>query len=103
VVRNHRRFALSEVTLGDQPVGGATVDVWQDATGAHRWSARIVMTSRDVPPGGALAGRTREGQFVHGHVSLVGSGPALRGRGAVLIEWRGVGALQTDVASGEGA
>jgi hypothetical protein len=92
-IRNHRRFAMTDVTFEDRPVGGATVDVWQDATGAQCWSVRVVMPSREMPPAGTLGGRTRDGRLLRGPVTFVGPGPALKGRGPVLMEWRGVGPL----------
>jgi hypothetical protein len=96
-VRNHRRFALTEVTFEDQPVGGATVDIWQDAAGKSCWCARVLMHAQDVPRDGVLAGRTRDGGILRGPVSLIGPGPGVGGsRGPVLIEWRGVGALLAD-------
>jgi hypothetical protein len=85
---------MTDVTFEDQPVGGATVDVWQDAAGAVQWSARVVMPSIEVPALGVLGGRTRDGRVLRGHVSLVGQGPTLKPRGPVLIEWRGVGSLR---------
>ena len=101
-VRNHRRFSLTEVTFEAQPVGGATVDVWQDATGASQWCARVVMPNKDMPSDGVLAGRMRDGRLVRGQVSLLGPGPALRGRGPVLLEWRGVGTLQAEAVPHKG-
>ena len=99
-IRNHRRFALTDVHFEDQSVGGATVDVWQDAAGRSCWSARVLMRDRDPAPGGVLSGRTRDGGVVRGPVALVGPGPGVGGgRGPVLMEWRGVGALRRDDAS----
>ena len=99
-IRNHRRFALTDVSLDDLPVGGATVDTWQDRGGARYWSARVVMWSRDASAGGDLTGSTRDGRMLRGRVALVGPDPAVRGRGPVLMQWRGVGALQDDEAMG---
>jgi hypothetical protein len=101
-IRHHRRFALTDVTFEGQPVGGATVDVWQDATGGTCWSARVLMTPGVMPDGGILAGRSRDRGAMHGPVAFVGTGPALRGRGPVLVEWRGVGALRADEPHHEG-
>ena len=92
-IRHHRRFAMTHVTFEDQPVGGATVDVWQDADGKPCWSARVVMPTADVASAGTLAGRMREGRVIRGRVSLVGQGPTIRPRGPVLMEWRGDGPL----------
>ena len=102
VIRNHRRFALSEVTFEGEPVGGATVDAWQNATGAECWSARVLMVPRDVRSAGALTGRMRDGTILRGRVALVGPEPDPRPRGAVLIEWHGVSALLADAAAEEG-
>lgn len=101
VVRNHRRFALSDVTFDGEPVGGATIDAWQDATGADCWLARVLMAPRDQRTGGALAGRTQDGRIVSGRVALIGEGPAPRPRGPVLMEWQGVSALLADAAAEE--
>jgi hypothetical protein len=97
VIRNHRRFALSEVTFDGQPVGGATVDAWQNSTGADCWSARLMMAPSLVRAAGSLAGRTRDGRILRGRVELVGPEPSLRPRGVTLIEWHGVTALLADV------
>ena len=97
-VRNHRRFALTEVTLDKAPVGGATVDVWQDAAGATRWLARVLMPLGDAIARAELAGRGGDGRRWRGSVSLVGPGPSVRNRGPVLMEWLGVGALRPDDA-----
>ena len=84
---------MTEVTFEDQPVGGATVDTWQDAAGRPCWSVRVVMPTSDVASVGVLVGRMREGRIIRGRVSLVGQGPAIRPRGPVLMEWLGVGPL----------
>jgi len=102
VIRNHRRFALSEVTFDGEPVGGATIDTWENAAGAVFWAARVLMAPRDVPASGALAGRMRDGRIVGGRVALSGPGPGPRPRGAVLVEWHGVSPLNAD-AEGEDA
>ena len=101
LIRNHRRFALSEVTFDGQPVGGATIDSWQNANGASCWSARVLMTARDLPVAGALAGRTRDGRVLRGRVKLVEPGPAPGSRGTSHVEWGGVTALRADARSGE--
>ena len=101
VVRNHRRFALSEVTFDGDSVGGATIDTWQNATGAACWSARVLMPLADGQTAGALTGRTRDGRFVRGRVSLGGSGAGPRTRGAVLVEWHGVSSLRVVDAAAE--
>ncbi len=99
-IRNHRRFALTDVRFEDQSVGGATIDVWQNAAGRTCWSARVLMQDRDPAPGGVLSGTARDGGVLRGPVVLVGSGPGVGGgRGPVIIEWRGVGALRRDDAS----
>jgi hypothetical protein len=97
VIRNHRRFALSEVTFDGDPVGGATIDAWQNAAGADCWVARVLMVSTDVRATGALAGRTRDGRLLRGRVARGAAGPAPRPRGAAVIEWYGIGVLRPDV------
>jgi hypothetical protein len=101
LVRNHRRFALSDVTFDGQSVGGATIDVWQNAAGADCWSARVLMTLDEGHSAGALSGRTRDGRIVRGRVSLGGSGAGPRTRGAVLVEWHGVSPLRAVDAAAE--
>jgi hypothetical protein len=96
VIRNHRRFALSEVTFDGDPVGGATIDVWQNAAGADCWSARVLMVPTNLRAGGALAGRTRDGRLLRGRVALGETAPAPRSRGAALIEWHGIDPLRAD-------
>lgn len=93
-IRNHRRFALSEVTFDGASVGGATIDAWQNAAGAACWSARVLMILSEGQTAGALSGRTRDGRVVRGLVSLGGSGAGPRTRGAVLVEWHGVSPLR---------
>jgi hypothetical protein len=93
-IRNHRRFALSEVTFDGDPVGGATIDAWQDAAGADCWLARVLMVPTDVRVVGALAGRTRDGRLLRGRVARGATRPAPRPRGAALIEWHGIGVLR---------
>jgi hypothetical protein len=102
VIRNHQRFALSEVTFEGGAVGGATIDSWQNATGADCWVARVLMPSTDVRTAGALAGRTRDGRVLRGRVSLAGPEPDARPRGAILIEWHGVSALLADAPTPDG-
>jgi hypothetical protein len=96
VIRNHLRFALSDVTLDGDPVGGATIDAWQNGAGADCWSARVLMVATNVRTVGALAGRTRDGRLLRGRVARGAAGPAPRPRGAALIEWHGVGVLRAD-------
>jgi hypothetical protein len=101
VIRNHRRFALSEVTFEGGSVGGATIDAWQNGTGADCWSARVLMAPADVRAAGALTGKTREGRILRGRVALVGPEPDPKPRGAILIEWHGVSALLADAPADE--
>ena len=98
-IRNHRRFALSDVTFEGEPVGGATIDAWQNASGASCWSARVLMPPRDMPATGSLQGSTRDGRRLRGRVVLSGPGPGPRPRAAVLVEWHGVGPLLDDPAT----
>lgn len=99
VIRNHRRFALVDVTFDDAPVGGATVDVWRDARGADCWCVRVLMPSRDVPAEGRIAGRLRDGRLIRGRMGLVSTGHAPRGKAPILVEWRGLDALTVDDAA----
>ena len=46
---------MTEVTFEGEPVGGATVDVWQDAAGTPCWSARMLMPLGDIASVGHLA------------------------------------------------
>jgi hypothetical protein len=96
VIRNHRRFALSEVTFDGDPVGGATIDAWQNAAGADCWLARVLMEPTDVRAAGALTGRTRDGRILRGRVARGATGPAPKPRGAALIEWHGIDVLRVD-------
>jgi hypothetical protein len=96
VIRNHRRFALSDVTFDGDPVGGATIDAWQNAEGADCWSARVLMVPTDERARGALAGRTRDGRLLRGHVARGATGPAPKTRGAALVEWHGIDVLRAD-------
>jgi hypothetical protein len=102
LVRNHRRFALTEVTLDGDPVGGATIDAWQNASGADCWAARVLMEPTDVPEAGSLAGRTTDGRMLRGQVSRGAIGPSPRSRGAALVEWHGIGTLATDAHTDDG-
>lgn len=96
VIRNHRRFALTDVTFDGDPVGGATIDAWQNAAGADCWSARVLMVPTDGLAAGALAGRTRDGRLLRGRVARGATGPAPKARGASLVEWHGMNALRAD-------
>jgi hypothetical protein len=99
VVRNHRRFSLSDVTFDGDPVGGATIDAWQDAAGTDCWSARVLMLPTDGRTAGVLTGRTRDGRLLRGRVARGATGPAPRPRGAALVEWHGIGAPEMDARS----
>ncbi|HLX34169.1 MAG TPA: hypothetical protein VKR30_02885 [Candidatus Limnocylindrales bacterium] len=94
----HRRFALREVTLGGYAVGGATVDVWQDASGADRWSARALVPLSLPIRRGSLAGTAQGGQRFCGTVQVgdTSAGPR-RGR-EVLAELLGDGPLSVQDA-----
>ena len=96
VIRNHRRFALSEVTFDGDPVGNVTIDAWENAEGADCWSARVLMIPTDARVGGALVGRTRDGRLLRGNVARGATGPSPRPRGPALIEWHGIDALRAD-------
>ena len=102
MVRHHRRFALRDVTLGGVPIGGATIDAWEDDDGRERWAARAVMPTRWDGDEGVLAGTMGGGIRVEGAVritdgrlrssssartalvSLHGTGPLLDGAGERL-------------------
>jgi hypothetical protein len=92
-VRNHRRFALADVTFDGATVGGATIDLWQNDAGATCWSARLLMVLADGVTEGLLAGSMRDGRRIAGRVSLSGTDAALKARGPMLVEWHGITAL----------
>ncbi len=96
VVRNHRRFALTDVTLAGEAVGGATVDSWIADAGVACWSARLLMPPVAAATQAELAGTMRSGQRVRGLVQVaeVRAGP--RNGRSVLVELLGVTPLRED-------
>jgi hypothetical protein len=90
-MRDHRRFALHDVRVGGEPVGGATIDSWHDATHA-RWCARLMMPEALATGDGVLEGTTTDGRRVRGSVR-VGSTQAGTRRAWVLAELHGLGPL----------
>jgi hypothetical protein len=98
-VREHRRFALRDVTLSGSPVGGATIDVWRDAQGVPRWSARLLIPIALTADEGMLRGVAADGRQWCG-LARVGdrrAGPR-RGR-EVLAELHGTGTLDEEPGS----
>ena len=96
MVRRHRRFALDDVTLGGEAVGGATIDAWEDDDGTERWAARLLMKVAQPAADGALAGTTRDGRRVHGDVQVGDNRPGPRSGRVVLVELHGQGPLLDD-------
>jgi hypothetical protein len=95
--RNHRRFALTDVTFEGATVGGATIDMWQNDAGATCWSARLLMVLGADVTEGHLAGTMKDGRRVGGRVTLSGTDSALKARGPILVEWHGTSALEAIV------
>ena len=96
MTRRHLRFALHDVTLAGVPVGGATVDAWEDAGAAQRWSARLLIPVAHPHRDGLLAGTNLAGHRMSGEVHLgeTTTGPR-RGRD-LLVEFHGDGPLRVD-------
>jgi hypothetical protein len=92
-ISDHRRFTLREVTFGGLPVGGATVDVWEDAGGAERWSVRLLMPLAHPLREGVLAGTAVGGQRFSGTVHLADTTAGPRRGREVLAELHGDGPL----------
>jgi hypothetical protein len=95
VVRQHRRFELLNVMLDGQPVGNATIDVWEDDASVPRWAARIMMKTAHGSTAGTLTGTTREGVRMKGGFTIgVGSvGPK---GGSVIVDLHGDTPLEED-------
>lgn len=96
MVRRHRRFALKDVTLSDQPVGGATIDAWEDDDGTERWAARALIRVSQVTEDGVLAGTMRDGRRVSGPVHVAENRAGPRGARVVLVDMYGSGPLLDD-------
>jgi hypothetical protein len=102
VVRRHRRFELLQVTLRDEPIGSATVDVWEDDEGRDQWSARVLMKVGHGATDGRLAGSTRDGRRLSGEVRVADGQLGPRGARTVLVELHGSGPLEEDGSPPEG-
>ena len=94
MVRRHRRFELLDVTLGDEPIGRATIDVWEADNGADHWSARVLMKAGHGALDGRLTGLTREGRTLSGEVHVADGQEGPRGARTVLVEMHGQGPLE---------
>jgi hypothetical protein len=95
VPRNHRRFALLDVTFAGVPLPSATMDLWEDDQGRHQWSVRALMPVSQHAESGRLVGRTKDDRVLSGEVELANrqvgpSGP----RGQTLVELHGNGAIE---------
>ena len=93
VARNHRRFELLQVTLGDEPIGTATIDCWEDDGGRDQWSARVLMKSGHGSADGQLTGSTRDGRRLSGPIRVAEGMLGPRGPRSVLVELHGTGPL----------
>jgi hypothetical protein len=87
------RFAIHDVTFGGVGLPGATIDCWDDASGASRWSARIVTRACPAIDEGELAGRTADGRTLRGHAILADRQVGAGSRRETLIELHGSGEL----------
>jgi len=93
VVRRHVRFELLDVTLGDQPIGRATIDSWESADGGDQWSARVLLKAGHGAQDGLLSGATRDGRTLSGEVRIADGQEGPRGARSVLVEMHGIGPL----------
>jgi hypothetical protein len=93
VARRHRRFILLDVTFAGEPFQSATMDWWEDEQGHTQWSARALMRFGDIPDEGELAGHTRDGRAVSGHVLVADRQMGPGGRRQTLVEFHGAGEL----------
>ena len=93
MVRQHLRFELLDVVLGDIPIGRCTIDQWQDDRGGTQWSARVLMDRAHGSTSGQLVGRTREGGFLSGPATFAADQDGPRGARIVLVELHGTGPL----------
>jgi hypothetical protein len=94
VTRRHRRFALKDVTFAGASLPGVTMDCWEDDGGQERWTARAVARADVAASEGDLAGTTREGRLVTGHVVVVESTVGPNSRMERIIEFHGSGELR---------
>ena len=94
MVRNHRRFELLQVTLGEIPIGSCTIDLWEDDTGGEQWSARVLMKTGHGSTEGVMVGRTRDGRTLSGQARFATDQQGPRGGRTVLVELHGLGPLE---------
>jgi hypothetical protein len=99
MVRLHRRFSLEEVTLEGSPVGGATIDAWEDGDGTGRWTARLLVPNADRATDGELRGRMRDGRRIRGEVHVADTAPGPRRTRVLLVELHGDGPLLDEQGS----
>ena len=98
MVRNHRRFELLQVSLGETPIGSCTIDLWEDDEGREQWAARVLMKSGHGSTEGVLMGRTRDGRSLSGQVRFAADQQGPRGGRTVLVELHGQGPLDEATA-----
>ncbi len=96
-MRDHRRFALFDVTYAGQPMPGATVDTWLDDRDRSWWIARVTSPACPIA-GGLLRGRTANGDRVCGRVDAVDDQPGAAAHRHRVCELRGHGLLDRDTA-----
>ena len=94
MVRNHRRFELLQVTLGEIPIGSCTIDLWEDDEGKEQWSARVLMKTGHGSTEGVIVGRTRDGRTLTGQARFATDQQGPRGGRTVLVELHGLGPLE---------
>ena len=98
MVRNHRRFELLQVTLGEIPIGSCTIDLWEDDKGGEQWSARVLMKTGHGSTEGVLHGKTRDGRWLSGQARFAADQQGPRGGRTVLVELHGQGPLVESAA-----
>ncbi len=96
-MRDHRRFALFDVTYAGQPMPGATVDTWLDDRDRSWWIARVTSPACPIA-GGLLRGRTASGDRVCARVDAVDDQPGAAAHRHRVCELRGHGRLDPDRA-----
>jgi hypothetical protein len=94
MVRNHRRFELLDVSLGEIPIGSCTIDLWENDDGREQWSARVLMKTGHGSTEGVLIGRTRDKRTLRGQVRFATDQQGPRGGRTVLVELHGQGPLE---------
>lgn len=98
MVRNHRRFELLDVSLGEIPIGSCTIDLWEDDEGREQWAARVLMKTGHGSTEGMLLGRTRDGRLMTGPARFAADQQGPRGGRTVLVELHGLGPLAETAA-----